>query len=215
MNKLIYSILLSVIFIFVSGCDKHTRYKVLTVFFTGVPPIDGSQVVMKKDRARGVKKKQRKKRRRLKSKVFVHGPKASGECFYCHDTARSQSFRRMKEGGVPDLGKIKPGRLIDDLEVLCIQCHTSKSAEIQYVQNMWVHGPVSTGNCTACHDYHQTKFNYMLFTDDSRDLCMQCHKEGFMIQSESHKNKKQCISCHNPHIGADRLLLRKDYDEIF
>ena len=197
---------------FMNGCDKHSRYKVLTFFFTGVPPIDGSQVVKKKGKTRADRKKKKKIR---KFTSFVHGPKASGECFFCHDTSSSQSFRNLRKGGMPRLGEIKPGRLVADLKEICIQCHTSKSSYIQYAQNLWLHGPVSSGNCTSCHDYHQTRFRYMLFTDNSRDLCTRCHKDGFMLQTESHNNKKQCISCHNPHIGANRLLLRKDYDEVF
>jgi len=29
-----------IIMIFISGCDRHARYKVLTFFFTGVPPFE-------------------------------------------------------------------------------------------------------------------------------------------------------------------------------
>ena len=44
-NQLINSIVLCVLIGSFSGCDKNTQHKILTVFFTGVPPIkDGTPV---------------------------------------------------------------------------------------------------------------------------------------------------------------------------
>ncbi len=204
-------LLLAVIALLVTGCEKQTKYKVLTFFFTGVPPIDG---VKESDSGKKEAAKKKKSRRRI-PQIFIHGPKASGECFYCHDTASTQSFRQTKQGGVPRLGQIKPGRLVAPLKELCVQCHISKSPELQYISNLWVHGPIAEGFCTSCHDYHQTKFEYMLLRESSIDLCTQCHAGGFIVETEAHTGGEECISCHNPHLGANRLLLRKDFDEVF
>ncbi len=195
---------------FMAGCEKHTRYRVLTFFFTGVPPIDGTAA---DDSAAKVVAKA--KRKRPVPQIFLHGPKAAGECFQCHDTASTQSFRNVRKGGMPKFSDIKPGRLIMPIKELCVNCHTSKSADLRYFENLWVHGPIAEGYCTSCHDYHQTKYRYMLLKENSRDLCTQCHAEGFILQTEEHKSDEECISCHNPHLGANRLLLRKDFDEVF
>jgi predicted CXXCH cytochrome family protein len=205
---LLIILLAGVFSIFLTGCEKHVRHKVLTFFFTGVPPLEGDKSEEVEKEA-GIKKPKGKKR--IPS-VFVHGPKAAGECFLCHDTDSTLSFKRMKRGvGMPKLGDITPGRLVAPLKELCIQCHTSKSSN----GKLWVHGPLSGGVCTSCHDYHQSGFRYMLFKESSIDLCSQCHAKGYITQIEEHQSGEECISCHNPHIGANRLLLRKDFNEVF
>jgi predicted CXXCH cytochrome family protein len=196
-----------------SGCEKQSRHKVLTFFFTGVPPLGGEIGEMVE-----YESKVKKRKRKLNvPKVFIHGPKAAGECFYCHDTDSSQSFRKVRKtgGGMPRMGDISPGRLAVPKKELCVQCHTSKSAEFRYTQNMWVHGPLSDGECNACHDYHQTQNRYMLIKEKSIDLCTQCHANGYIMKTEVHNTKDECISCHNPHVGADRLMLRADFNELF
>lgn len=217
MNKLfkvlIIFLLTGACALFLTGCEKQARYKVLTFFFTGVPPIDGKV----KDNAVQTAAVKKPKKRQVYP-AFVHGPKASGECFYCHDTDSTQSFKQTKKsrgGGMPNLKDIKPGRLIVDRKDLCVQCHTSKSSEMRYVEDLWIHGPLAEGSCTACHDYHETRFRYMLRKESSIDLCTRCHADGFLEQTEEHTNGEECTSCHNPHIGANRLLLRKDFDEVF
>lgn len=199
--------------ILAAGCAQESRHKVLTFFFTGVPPLGGE--IDQETGEKIVAKKKRKKRN--VAKVFIHGPKAAGECFYCHDTDSSQSFRTVRKsgGGMPRMDDITPGRLAVARKDLCTQCHTSKSSEFRYSQNMWVHGPLSDGACTACHDYHQTQNQYMLFKEKSVDLCTQCHAKGYLMLTEAHNNEDECISCHNPHVGTDRLMLRKDFDEVF
>lgn len=217
MNKLIkvltIFLLTGVCALFLTGCEKHTRYKILTFFFTGVPPIDG-EVKDVAGKSAGIKKPKKKR----VYPAFVHGPKASGECYYCHDTDSTQSFKQSKRrrgGGMPNLKDIKPGRLVTSRKAICIQCHTSKSSEMRYVENLWIHGPLAEGHCTACHDYHQSRFRYMLLKDNSIDLCTGCHTGGFLELTEEHKRGEECISCHNPHMGVNRLLLRKDFDEVF
>ncbi len=196
----------------IAGCEKQTKYEILTFFFTGVPPIDGERREVDGE----VNVDRKPKQKRPAPQVFIHGPKAAGECFYCHDTDSTLSFQRVKKGGgMPRLGDITPGRLTMPFKDLCIQCHTSKSSELRFTEDLWVHGPLSDGQCTACHDYHQTKYQYMLLSESSIELCSRCHAKGYIMQTEEHKSEEECISCHNPHVGANRLLLRKDFDEVF
>ena len=194
----------------VSGCGKQTRYKVLTFFFTGVPSLETQKTTTRKG------DKIKKKTRRVVQRPFIHGPRASGECFFCHDTESSLSFRETKLGpGIRNLSEITPGRLVKARNKICVQCHMSKSAELLFTENLWVHGPVSDGLCGPCHDYHQTKNQYMLVRASSIDLCTQCHAKQYIMQTEAHQTNAECITCHNPHIGTSRLLLRKDFDEVF
>ena len=197
-----------------AGCDRYTRHKILNVFFTGVPPLEGEIAVKKRTVV-----KQKKRRRKVRVEVaFIHGPKAAGECYHCHDTSSTMNFGRVgkkRKGSMPKGGEIMPGRLSISKKEICTQCHISKSPDLAYVGDMWLHGPVSNGDCIICHNYHQTRNRYMLTSSDTRKLCTQCHAERFMLESESHNNKDECISCHNAHIGKNRYLLKKDFDEIF
>jgi predicted CXXCH cytochrome family protein len=201
-----------ILVLFTAGCDKYTKHEVLTFFFTGVPSPDEKNTTAEAGKRRVVEKPKKKKI----PVMYIHGPKAAGECFHCHNTDSTQSFRTVKRGtGMPKLTDITPGRLTTSKQELCIQCHATKSAELMFTDNLWVHGPLADGLCTACHDYHATKFPYMLFSDSSIVLCTQCHEKGYITQIEEHIKEEECISCHNPHMGANRLLLKKDYDEVF
>jgi predicted CXXCH cytochrome family protein len=209
---LLVLVVTGMIVLFAAGCEKHTKHEVLTFFFTGVPDPDAERL----SQTRGEKIAVKKKRRRPIRQVYTHGPKASGECFYCHNTDSTQSFKSLKKGkGMPQLSDITPGRLVTSKKALCVQCHTTKSAELMFTDNLWVHGPLADGLCTACHDYHETKYPYMLKSKSSIKLCTQCHAKGFISEIEGHKNEDECISCHNPHVGLNRLLLRRDYNEVF
>lgn len=214
-NKILMgAALIAMVGIFASGCDKYERHRTLTFFFDGVPPLEGergAEVKVEKQAVSEVKKKS------PVSPVFVHGPKAAGECFHCHNTATTMSFSKegKKTGSMPRLGDITPGRLVAPIKELCVQCHTSKSAQLRQAENLWVHGPLSDGTCTVCHDYHETPSQYMLLMERSIDLCSQCHADGYIMEAEHHRRGEECISCHNPHIGANRYLLRKDFNERF
>ena len=69
--------------LFLLGCAPESRYKVLTFFFTGVPPF-GSEL---NDGIGNEPQSVKKKSKKPVLPVFVHGPRASEECFYCHNTS--------------------------------------------------------------------------------------------------------------------------------
>lgn len=208
--------LASISLVFLSGCDRYTRYKVLTFFFTGVPSPDGSTPAQKSEaevRAE-VRKQKRKEAERVPS--YAHGPFASGQCNQCHATSSSATFRRGVREASGIAGTEKGGvsaRLILPLEELCIDCHADKSVDVAYGKGFWVHGPVSRGICTACHSPHQSPYPFMLLNGDSRFMCARCHAKGFITETEDHMKDQECTTCHNPHIGKDRFLLKKDFDE--
>lgn len=196
-----------------AGCDRHTKHKVLTFFFTGVPPLEGEQ-----NTASASTQGKTGKHAPVVT-AFIHGPKAAGQCYQCHETSNSLQFKGT--GGKPlrSFGKSRrtgiTGRLVTPLKDLCTECHTSKSAESVYMKELWLHGPVASGNCTACHDPHSSSYEYMLLEGRSPDLCTRCHTGEFMLITEDHTASSECVSCHNAHMGKNRFLLKKDYDEIF
>ncbi|MEK7394732.1 MAG: hypothetical protein AAB214_19410, partial [Fibrobacterota bacterium] len=147
---------------FGSGCDRYARHKVLTFFFTGVPPLDEGKNAPQKARAAektaAGEGKQPKRRSVIKATRFSHGPYASGACYLCHQTSETGGFRGFAKeakstGSIAKPG-IVPGKLVVPLRELCAGCHETKSPERARREGLWVHGPVSAGLCTQCHGPH-------------------------------------------------------------
>ena len=149
--------------------------------------------------------------------VFIHGPKAAGECYHCHQKSTGPGYGRKgkRRQGVPTLNETMPGNVKGSISKLCIECHVTKTARSAVDNELWLHGPLAAGICNSCHHHHSSRYNYMLVSKSSRDLCSRCHAEGFLTQSDEHKGSDECISCHNPHLGKNRYLLKKDYVEVF
>ena len=72
------------------------------------------------------------------------------------------------------------------------------------------HAPVAEGQCSACHNPHQSKLGSLLLAQ-SPDLCMACHTElkQKMAEQKSHSPaERDCQRCHQPHSGSlDKLLM--------
>ncbi len=143
--------------IFTSGCDRYARHKVLTVFFTGVPHPDEEKEVP------GVSVEKIKRKSIPEAEYFIHGPHAAGQCYQCHVISpafRSREIGKKGVGGIPLGGQI-PGMLVKPLKDLCIECHVPKHGFARAAH--WLDkAPVSDGNCTFCHEPHQSPFRYML-----------------------------------------------------
>lgn len=220
-NKILTAFaLLGILFIFTTGCDKHTKYKVLTFFFTGVPPLEEGKKDEAVENAQIVMAKTKNNKKKIKPQVLVfsHGPYGAGQCYQCHNISASVSFktfRKKKSRGIAGQGRGIPGRLVMPLKELCTECHPQKSAQTAHSKNLWLHGPAANGNCTACHNPHRSAFQYMLLKEKTTELCMQCHSGGYIMKTEEHTNDRECISCHNPHMGKNKFLLKKDFNEVF
>ncbi len=204
--------MISIFFIIsTTGCDRHTRYKVLTFFFTGVPPIDGTASEEVTDNTT----LEKKEKTPGPVAVFIHGPYASEQCDLCHVVQSDKPKTAEKyAGGFPRLQDLPSALLLPKNEI-CTECHDTKDYQSAYKEDLWIHGPVSSGMCTNCHHHHASQHNYMLLKEKTVDLCSQCHTGGFILDSTEHTEDKDCIECHNAHVGKDRFLLKKDYVEIY
>ncbi len=221
-NKiLVAALLLSSIFLLAIGCEKHTKYKVMTVFFTGVPhPDDKVQAMFSADDkplSIGERAQIRRMQKNIEIKIVTHGPYGAKQCYQCHDTESTASLydKSSKPTSMPQWTGRMPGRLSAPLKELCPQCHITKSAESAFSRDLWIHGPVSDGLCTICHNPHQTQYPALLVKESATDLCKDCHGEGFLMKTEAHLKDEECTSCHNAHLGKNRFLLKEDYEEIY
>jgi predicted CXXCH cytochrome family protein len=195
-----------------TGCDKHTRYKVLTFFFTGIPSVEGTVAA---ERVTGTSPGEKKRKKPETAVAFVHGPYASKQCDLCH-VIEAEKPQKAGEyaGGFPRLQDL-PSKLLLPINELCIDCHVAKAYTSAYREELWIHGPVSSGICTVCHHHHVSRADYMLLAEKPIDLCSQCHTGDFITNIAEHTEGKDCLECHNAHVGKDRFLLKKDYVEIY
>jgi len=195
----------------VAGCDRHTKHKVLTFFFTGVPSLEEEQkAALEKD-----KSPQTKAKEAPPPTFYTHPLTASRQCNSCHQTtANFNMFGGRRERSVAfHKGMVLPGPLVLPREKLCLRCHKDKSAAEALAKGLRLHPTSAKGDCYACHDPHQSKIPYMLLKKPQQ-ICIPCHSDPKIMELAAHKQPGECLTCHNPHLGKNRLLLKKDYKEV-
>lgn len=198
-----------------TGCNPVTRYKVLTFFFTGVPPM-GEEEKDEEETQVVVARVEKKRSVVVQATRYTHGPYASNQCFLCHETSASGGFRgfgKKQEAAKAGAGQVS-GKLVAPVGELCAGCHESKSVASAYQAGLWVHGPVSTGYCVLCHGPHAGPEPYMLLKKADA-LCTECHAEGLVSKRAEHQEMRDCLKCHNAHLGRDSRLLRAEYREVW
>jgi predicted CXXCH cytochrome family protein len=198
----------------ISGCTKQTKHKVLTFFFTGVPPLEEE----KKDEVEKNKSATEPIKVPTVVTVYTHPVTAANLCNKCHQTTANFSlFGRRTRTTSFQRGALSPGPLVMDRKELCVSCHKNRSAAEALAAGLWLHDTAAKGDCIACHDPHQSQHRYVLLAEPE-EICIPCHKEAEMMNKvkdkEAHKLPSDCLSCHNPHLGKDRALLTKDYKEV-
>lgn len=202
-----------------AGCDRYARHRVLTFFFTGVPPVDEGKKVEAKEKPgerKAAEEGRKRKRQVIKATRYSHGPYASGACYLCHQTSETGGFRGLgkKEEAKGSLAKagIVPGKLVAPMRELCTRCHATKSPAAARGEGLWVHGPVGAGYCTACHGPHAGPQPFLLLKK-ANESCIGCHADGFLFTRAMHEGKKECLSCHNAHFGRNRRMLTAEHRE--
>jgi predicted CXXCH cytochrome family protein len=200
------------------GCSKHSRHRVLTFFFTGVPPLEEEVRAEEKKTVENQKTVDaeiplEKKEIDQKPKIFSHTPYASKSCESCH--AVSGFFRSTKINTATIVGRNAgaPGLLIVPVKELCIKCHKHFSPSKIYGEGLRLHAPAAQGQCTSCHNSHQSENKYLLITKREK-ICIRCHSAGFMLNSADHKKSTDCLGCHNSHLGKGKDMLQKNYKEV-
>ncbi len=202
-----------------TACSPPARYKVLTFFFTGVPPF-GEEEKPEEEVAKPVAVKQVKRGPSIavKSTRYSHGPYAANQCYLCHQTSGSGGYRGFGKNeevkSAVTVTKGVSGKLVVPVDKLCLGCHTAKSQARAEADGLWLHGPVSTGVCTLCHGPHAGSEPGM-FDKKAGALCIECHAEGLIHNRAVHKDQPDCLTCHNAHLGKDSRLLKADYLELW
>jgi len=143
-----------------------------------------------------------------------------GSCVNCH-TPHSSNFNPMLKAGGADL---------------CLMCHNKPMDGLENMKalldaNPDKHGPVITGDCSACHNPHGSDYYRILiatfpkefytpYETDKYALCFSCHNQDIAIDEFTttltgfrngdhnlhfvHVNKEKgrtCRACHEIHAG--------------
>jgi predicted CXXCH cytochrome family protein len=188
-NELACRILLIALgFLVVAGCNRQARYEVLTFFFTGVPPLEGTEKPSDEaPQGAGGLKQDAVARAETKTPppLHKHKPFEEGNCSACHEAN-------------------KGNRLFNEPQKLCLRCHEDFASSFP-----WVHGPVAVGLCNTCHESHESRNEFLLIST-SREICFECHvrEDIFITPYHSGVRVALCTDCHDPHGGSDRWLLK-------
>jgi predicted CXXCH cytochrome family protein len=99
-------------------------------------------------------------------------------------------------------GKLKA----KDQKEACYGCHNDFS-KAEGGKQVFVHAPVASGECTACHDPH---FATRPKLQKLEKGCLECH-DPFPTKGTVHSpvGAGECVACHSPHAGpAPKQLVR-------
>ncbi|MFQ6605352.1 MAG: cytochrome c3 family protein [Fidelibacterota bacterium] len=130
---------------------------------------------------------------------YLHVPVEDDDCGACHDQVKKRH---------PD-GRGNEFELVEESILdLCTGCHdvTEEYSEL--------HQPVEDGECTTCHNPHQSNFSNLLRGETTADVCNDCHEVGQEEHEYTHGPVAvgACDVCHSGHDNTKGYLLR--YDEV-
>lgn len=182
---------------FAVACTQTARHDLLTTFFDGVPPLNGSGAgpAIAPEAGGGATAGPidpaligaELEPPGLPSQ-YLHEPYRARQCTACHDLSNVKS--------------VKVGR-----QNVCITCHGAVTADLEFV-----HGPVAAGDCLRCHAPHKSELPHLLLAPPG-ETCVQCHDWADLKSGEHHagigtEGSAACVQCHRPHGGRDRFFSR-------
>lgn len=181
-------ILLPGLLIMAAACSREATHRVLTFLYDGVPPLDAGlplpEVEMSEASAEATEDEQAGRGKSKRQAFYSHPAYRNNLCGGCHDVDRGRLLKTAREG-------------------LCQTCHPDKPPKRKFV-----HGPVATNGCLACHLYHKSRYPKVLITD-AQSLCFRCHVNEELTTDKHHATIKEerCVDCHDAHGGDDRFFL--------
>jgi predicted CXXCH cytochrome family protein len=115
----------------------------------------------------------------------VHDSAFADKCELCH----GESAKHVKAPRQNTFGKVRM-----KLSEICLSCHDN------FEFKKFIHKPLLQGDCTACHNPHDSSHKYQLIAE-GKALCFQCHDNRINKNKYSHGPSAMggCILCHDPH----------------
>jgi predicted CXXCH cytochrome family protein len=184
-NKILILVIAPILFI-VGSCSPRVSNNFLAFFFDGVTGRDTIKTSLVSGDSSKISNPGAFRSDPLaeNSSFSVHYPYKEKDCSSCHDPNNKIELI-LKQ---PDL---------------CYSCHDDFSKTYKYV-----HGPVVSGYCTACHNPHMAKEKKLLIRS-GQQLCLFCHESKAVLKNSEHKDiaDTECTLCHNPHGGENIFIL--------
>ncbi|MBI5540052.1 MAG: hypothetical protein HY951_08340 [Bacteroidia bacterium] len=186
MNKFIKKhnfIFLVILVLFFVACSPTTTYKVMSTLFDGVPDPNAKPLIEVKDSIKNDSLALLEAANiQTTGSSVVHEPYKSNDCSNCHND----------------------GSLTMQQPELCYQCHENFNTKYKYL-----HGPVVSGGCTACHNPHMSDYKKLVLRE-GQQLCYYCHDSKDVLKNEAHADlgETNCTECHNPHGGEDKYIFK-------
>lgn len=129
----------------------------------------------------------------------LHGVVRQGRCTGCHNPHATNTKSLLKD--TPD--------------GLCRTCHEQAVKGTKEKPWRYLHGPVGSGTCTACHtlDHSHQKEGDRFLRRPGSEVCALCHDTRPEHVPANYRGKMRevrndCLVCHHPHGAADAMLLR-------
>ena len=167
--------------ILLAGCSVEKNYKILSVFFDGVPDPNAPVRLVSVSSTNGSLSGNES----APALLHQHKPYAEGRCTDCHTADKKQLITLKSE--------------------LCVKCHEPETH--QYSK---MHTVVAAGQCLWCHEPHESD-QPKLLKSIGPELCMQCHERELLPSDDRHQSELyNCLNCHVGHGSAKPSLLRSD-----
>ncbi len=119
--------------------------------------------------------------------MVYHKPYQEKGCAKCHDQQHL-------------------GELVEEVPKLCYKCH-----EVNFKKDVFQHGPSGAGFCTACHQPHKSKSDFLLL-EKGNELCYSCHGIEDVAANSIHNEVDEienCTTCHDPHASDRRFMIKQ------
>lgn len=151
--------------------------------------------------------------------IYIHLPYAMRYCTQCHLPSGFSNPQKTfpEEPAFDFVAKAMPNpwRLLLPVDQLCMKCHRYDTSEKTFSGKVWIHAPSAQGACIFCHSAHESQDPHLLRSKSSTLCVKRCHLEGYIMKVKAHQGSRECIECHNPHVGINSLMLKKDYREMW
>jgi len=149
-------------------------------------------------------------------KSHIHPPFKDNKCVLCHGAHISSEFQLRSN---PDklcknchkvnckVGNISISFATENMN--CLDCHTGHSSEVKGLLGPYGHKAFLEKRCEDCHN--PIEIDKKITTKmPTKQLCVSCHKEVKLKESDPHLSDKGCSLCHSYHASQSKNLTIKE-----
>ena len=117
-----------------------------------------------------------------------------------HAVAETCDTCHQSTGSTHPLKGVKTFKLVEAEGTLCASCHPDIASK------QHTHSPVKEGQCTSCHDPHESAQPKLLL-QPMKELCLSCHPDKTGMEfMHGPTAAGDCTACHSPH-GSDHSAM--------